>query len=332
MNLPTLVYRLIKGSALTASEHDENLRKIRDFSNALAALFGVSLNADGTLKAGAVNATTVLANRIVTNPKMDFFFNFYAVATGTNTYSIAFTDDTGFSWAAVPTGGMVFWVKFTNANTLAACTLELVLDGVATGAPKTILKNGGAALSAGDIEAGQVYACVWDGTNILLCGKITIPTTVSSGSARLYYSTAGGGAAQAILAGGPTTVFVNGKTDPNSIVPLLAANEFTLNPGTYNITAIVPLYCETNTAYSFQLQLYDVTNATTIAYQSCRKEGDTEAFTFLITHPILITVATTFRIQILADAGLAHVCTLGQPVTLGGIAEYYTQVNVIKLA
>lgn len=70
MPLAGLVFRLIKGTPLTAAEGDSNLRKIRDFCNSLEQLFGVVLKPNGTLKDGAVGSTSVIADGVVTAAKL----------------------------------------------------------------------------------------------------------------------------------------------------------------------------------------------------------------------------------------------------------------------
>lgn len=57
--LQGLVFRIVKGSALTFAELDANFRKIRDFVNAQAQLFGVVLKTDGTLKDSAVTTASI---------------------------------------------------------------------------------------------------------------------------------------------------------------------------------------------------------------------------------------------------------------------------------
>jgi hypothetical protein len=172
MNLPALTYRLVKGSPITAAEHDQNLRTIRDFVNALSALFGVALNADGTLKAGSVNATTVLADRIITQAKMDWLFNFYGVASGVNTYAVTISPTTGYTPGLGVTSSLVIFVKFTNGCTGAA-TLNVNTAGAIP-----IKKNGGDALVTGDIAAGQIYCLAFDGTNFQILGRLSRPSQV----------------------------------------------------------------------------------------------------------------------------------------------------------
>jgi hypothetical protein len=82
----------------------------------------------------------------------------YAVATGTDTYAAAIS---------VPSyvTGQEYRIRFTNANTGAA---TLNINGLGA---KSIVKNGGTALSAGDLPAGAVAELVYDGTNLQLIGS-----------------------------------------------------------------------------------------------------------------------------------------------------------------
>jgi hypothetical protein len=84
-----------------------------------------------------------------------------ATAAGTATYTATLSPAiTAYSATEV------YWIKFTSANT-GASTLNLnSIGGVA------IKKNGTAALAAGDIAAGQIYAVAYDGTNFQILGNI----------------------------------------------------------------------------------------------------------------------------------------------------------------
>lgn len=70
MPVEALTFRLVKGTPLSSVEGDQNLRILRDAINALEQLFGVVLNNDGTLKSGAVGATAVIADGIITAAKL----------------------------------------------------------------------------------------------------------------------------------------------------------------------------------------------------------------------------------------------------------------------
>lgn len=70
MPVAPLTLRLEKGSPLTSSEGDGNLRKLRDAINALEQLMGVVLKSNGTLKDGAVGSAAVIADGVVTAAKL----------------------------------------------------------------------------------------------------------------------------------------------------------------------------------------------------------------------------------------------------------------------
>ncbi len=81
----------------------------------------------------------------------------YAVASGTNTYSITLSPAL-LAYAA----GNSFNVLFTNGNT-GASTININTLGA-----KAIKKNGAIALASGDIIAGKIYIVIYDGTNFQL--------------------------------------------------------------------------------------------------------------------------------------------------------------------
>lgn len=131
-----LVLRLEKGSPLTALEGDDNFRKLRDFSNSIAALFSVALNNDGTLK----------------NPPIIYG----ASSAGTDAYAI--TPTPAITAAADMIGRLIVF-RADVANTGAA-TLQ-----VSALASAAILKFGNQPLDSNDIKAGQYVFASWDGTN-----------------------------------------------------------------------------------------------------------------------------------------------------------------------
>jgi hypothetical protein len=93
----------------------------------------------------------------------------FSTASGTNTYVVAF--DPAITAYVI---GQRFFVVFTNANT-GASTLNI--DGLGV---KTLVKNGSSALVSGDIVAGQIYAVVYDGTNLQVVGKFSSPALVAT--------------------------------------------------------------------------------------------------------------------------------------------------------
>lgn len=88
----------------------------------------------------------------------------YAVATGTDTYAITL--------APVPAAyvaGNAYNVLFTNGNTGAATLNVNSLGAIA------IKKNASEALVSGDIVAGKIYACRYDGTNFQIDNVNRLP-------------------------------------------------------------------------------------------------------------------------------------------------------------
>lgn len=87
MPVQDMVLRLVKGSPLTDLEGDDNFRNLRDFCNALEALVGVSLNPDGTFKAGSINNvnqfSTAILDALMFRPgDIRSTFNIEAARTG----------------------------------------------------------------------------------------------------------------------------------------------------------------------------------------------------------------------------------------------------------
>jgi len=152
-----IIFRLTKGSPLTAAEMDENLRKLRDFINSLEALFLTAFNSNGGLKNNTVGTDQII-DRTITNDDLGFLFNFYAVDTGVpDALTISFTPALN-TYSA----GLVFFVRANNTNT-GPSTLNV--NGVGA---VPIKKNSTAALIAGDILDDAIYILVHDGTNFQL--------------------------------------------------------------------------------------------------------------------------------------------------------------------
>lgn len=147
-SFPTLVKRLVKGTPLTHSEGDENLDKIKAYSEMLAALFGVALNPDGTLNDDVVKTINIL-NRQVTAAKLAPV-SVFPTASDTGTTN-------AIKIANVPPltayeDGQVFFVKILNTNTGPA---TLNVDSIGQ---VTIRKRGVVDLDAGDYEGGSIVA------------------------------------------------------------------------------------------------------------------------------------------------------------------------------
>ncbi|SRR6266550_3774384 len=161
MTVPPLVFRIAKGAALTAEEHDGNQQIIRDFCDGLARLFELVFNADGTLKTNSIGSDSI-QDRAITQRKLDWLANFYGVATGADNYAVTISPDADFTYGDGIAGAFFCIVKFTNANT-GAVTLDVNGEGA-----KDVKKLTGEGLVAGEIAAGSVHLLVYDGVNFQL--------------------------------------------------------------------------------------------------------------------------------------------------------------------
>lgn len=160
--LPDLVLRLVKGSPLTPQEGDANLTKIRDFVNSLSAGIAISLNPDGTLKAGALSLLTQIAN-------VPFFADSFASSrtlpvgifnVGTNVYAVPIN-----GVAAYAAGVEIQFIA--NANNVANCAVNVTNTTGPLG-NVTIFKGVNIPLAPNDIIAGCVVRLIHDGTNFQL--------------------------------------------------------------------------------------------------------------------------------------------------------------------
>lgn len=161
-----LILRLVKGSPLSDAEGDNNLVLIRDFVNGQANITAASLNPDGTLKAGAINAISqfstlrLFSDTFALNeslPTSSFSGGNYTV---TNANITALILGSRVAWKAdlVNTGGDT--VTFTNG------TIALT--------PVPIVKGASAPILAGDIIAGQVVEGIFDGISLHLMQQANV--------------------------------------------------------------------------------------------------------------------------------------------------------------
>ena len=111
-------------------------------------------------------------------------FSNYATDTGlADNYAITITGQTT-TYAA----GLAFQFKAANTNT-GASTLNVNGQGT-----KSIVRNDGSALAAGDIIAGGIATVIYDGTNFQLLNDASVfstPVTVPQGGTGLANLTAG---------------------------------------------------------------------------------------------------------------------------------------------
>lgn len=159
--VPPLTLRIPKMAPLSAVEGDNNLKILRDFCNSLAALYELVFNLDGTIRNNVVT-TLSIRDRAVTQPKLDWLANFFAVAVGTDVYTATINPTAAFSYGDGLTTSFIAPIFFTNANT-GASTLEINGAGA-----KPIKKGSGVDLVAGDIPATSIGFIAFDGTNIRL--------------------------------------------------------------------------------------------------------------------------------------------------------------------
>lgn len=167
ISLTGLVYRLVKGSPLSAQEGDGNLTLIQNFVNGLGKIIGISLNPDGTLKAGALNNPNQVSNVPAfsdtfaageTMPVGNFAANVYTVI---NPVITAYVAGMRVRFVAGAANAGVTTVQF---NALPAVP---------------IMKGVNVALSANDILANQAVELVYDGTNFQLAAMLN---NVASGA------------------------------------------------------------------------------------------------------------------------------------------------------
>lgn len=152
--VPPLVYRIEKGSPVTALEEDTNLKTLKNSINGLAALFGLAFDDSGALRQ--------LPDRFVLQRNLVFPYSFYAVDTGApNALAIAFVPP---ATAYVP--GINFFIKLNNPIT-GATTLNV--DGLGAVAVK---KEGNVDLETGDGIVGQVLHVIHNGTNFQLVNTL----------------------------------------------------------------------------------------------------------------------------------------------------------------
>ena len=153
LTVPALVTRAGKGAALSAPEHDANLTTLKNFCNSLAALMGVSLNVDGTLKDGSV-ADGDIAARSVGSSELA------ATALGLLLDTSATVNV--FTIAPAPAitqyeDGQFFFIR-SNATNTSTCQINASGLGL-----KGLKKRGGLEIEAGDIQRHQIFCVCYYG-------------------------------------------------------------------------------------------------------------------------------------------------------------------------
>lgn len=130
--------RLVKGTSLTASEGDGNFTKLRDAINALEQLQLVVLRSDGTLRDGAVGATAVIADGIITAVKLAADARIPAGLTAS------------FAGAAAPSGWLLADGSAVSRTTYAALFTAIgTTHGVGDGSTTFNLPDGRGRVAVG---------------------------------------------------------------------------------------------------------------------------------------------------------------------------------------
>lgn len=156
--LTGIVLRIPKGSPLTDQQGDNNLTLIVNFANGLSQIIGASLNPDGSIKAGAINAVSqfgnlsTLADTFAINETLD------AGVFATGNYTV-----TNANVTALTTGSRGAFLA-SAANTGA--TTVTFTDGTTPLPIVALTKSGANVLAANDILAGQIVAWIYDGANL----------------------------------------------------------------------------------------------------------------------------------------------------------------------
>lgn len=174
-----LVYRLIKGSPLSTKEVDGNFSALATFANGLAAIIGVSLNADGTLTAGALNAPNQIANQpLIADTLAAAETALSGVLTGSN-YVITSPNVPGYT-----IGSKLTFIA--SAANLGPTTAQWIIPATTTPAAAQItlpevqiVKGVNQPLIANDILALSIVELIFDGTNFQLVNMFPIPATAA---------------------------------------------------------------------------------------------------------------------------------------------------------
>jgi len=186
--VPPLNLRSSQDDPLSAAQHDENMRTLRDAVNGLSALLSVAIRADGSLNDGAINRTAIFADRIVSRESLHWLANHYGTATLVpgegGQYVVDFAPNPtesadpcaevqDLSFPSPPGDGattsFVSPIKFATGNTATPVTINV--NG--TGA-KTLKKNVNEDLDEGEIESGAIHWIAWDGVNYQIISQLPL--------------------------------------------------------------------------------------------------------------------------------------------------------------
>lgn len=157
-----LLGRVENGASLTTAQGDQNLTDVEEAVNGIKEALRVSMKDDGTFKPNSINADAVVPGALGQTYKVD--------AGAANAVLITFT--VPFATLASLTG-IPLYIKAAYTNT-AATTLKV--DGLAITA---LQYYAGKEVVAGDIQAGQVFVAVFDGTIFQFLGSVAPQNTTA---------------------------------------------------------------------------------------------------------------------------------------------------------
>lgn len=129
-------------------------------------------------------------------------------------------------------------------------------------------------------------------------------------------------------AGGFATRDINEITGGSGFCSL-SSNQFTLQPGTYKITARSPSY----RSNGGKARIRDVTNSATIQFGSSGRSGNTDITQYdswIYVPELVVTSAASYELQFQVETSRST-DGLGRPGGFGGGEEVYTQVWIDKL-
>lgn len=190
----SLLKRLVVGSPLTPAQEDGNMTTIENAANDLNTRLSVSLNPNGTLKAGSINNSNIFGPRVVNLNALAFGTEFWEPDTGGADALVISNTGGGGAALGAYAAGVVFYVK-AKANNTGASTLAV--DALAPRAIKKVTGGGLVDLVAGDIIANGEYEFVDDGTRFVLLnptlpavppGSVVQHTATDLGNVLTHYS------------------------------------------------------------------------------------------------------------------------------------------------
>ena len=130
----------------------------------------------------------------------------------------------------------------------------------------------------------------------------------------------------AVSAGSAQKIRLNTEIDPSGIVVLdTTANTFLLQPGTYDISAVIPVH-QSSFAPSATVILRNETAAADIATVTLRATGDMDFIVGTLNHIVTISVASSFSVKVHPQVS----GWVGRAVTLG-YSETYSQISIRKI-